>query len=89
MDRCGLARVVGWCCYRCRHWTAGAYDVFIVALVYRELYIGKSVHYPAARFSPHLTGYKAAVHGRGGGVWFYGGDWRNVNQSTRTTARRQ
>jgi len=57
--------------------------------MYRELYVGKSARYPAERFLPHLTGYKAAVHGRGGAVWFYGGDWRNVNQSTRTTARRQ
>ena len=26
----GLALVVGWRCYRCRHWPTGAYYVYVV-----------------------------------------------------------
>lgn len=71
--RCGLARVVGWRCYSCWHWPAGAYYVYVVELGNGGRYVGQSALYPAERFSQHLTGYKAAVvHGMGGAVWLFG-----------------
>jgi hypothetical protein len=60
----GVARIAGWRCYRCRHWPADAYYVYVVELSHRAghqaVYVGQSALYPAERFSQHLTGYKAA-----------------------------
>lgn len=61
----GLVRIDGWRCYRCRHWPAGAYYVYVIELRpaagKRAVYVGQSALYPAERFSQHLTGYKAAA----------------------------
>lgn len=57
----GQVRVTGWRCWRCRHWPAGAYYVYVVELENGGLYVGQSALYPAERFSQHLTGYKAAA----------------------------
>jgi hypothetical protein len=47
--RPGLACVVGWRCYRCRHWPTGAYYVYVVELANGGLYVGQSALYPARR----------------------------------------
>jgi len=60
----GVVRITGWRCYRCRHWPAGVYYVYVVELNEAAgtpaVYVGQSALYPAERFSQHLTGYKAA-----------------------------
>lgn len=61
----GLARIVGWRCYRCRHWPGGAYYVYVIELSQgagsRAVYVGQSALYPTERFAQHLTAYKSAV----------------------------
>lgn len=60
----GLATIIGWRCYRCRHWPTGAYYVYVIELSEkagrRAVYVGQSALYPTERFAQHLNAYKAA-----------------------------
>jgi hypothetical protein len=61
----GMARIAGWRCYRCRHWPADGFYVYVIELSQRAgpraVYVGQSALYPTERFAQHLTAYKSSA----------------------------